>query len=149
MDLDRLFAVPLTTLDGQVEVGREIVVRRTVLILVDAYRAKPERTAAEVGWVQERLDSGIHLVLVWPARALQHALAMPVSAETRMYLDVQGAFRRLVSPTGKRVAVLADPESGALERVTGDSPIFSVRGNPHDTGERGTDGAIDLGDVYR
>jgi len=149
MELARLLAVPLMTIDGLPRVGRDVVTQRTVLILIDAYRAIPERSAAEVGWVQERLESGIDLVLIWPGRALEHAMAMPVSSETRMYLDVQGAFRRLVSPTGRRVAVLADPESGELELVTGDSPVFSVRRSPSSSDDRGSDGAIDLGDVYR
>lgn len=149
VDLALLLAVPLTTLEGDPRFGRDIVVQRTLLILIDAHRARPERSAAEIAWVQERLEPGIDLVLIWPGRALRRALAMPVAADTRMYLDVQGAVRRLVSPSGKRVAVVADPASGELAKVRGDSPIFAVRRGPGGTDERGGDGTIDLGDVYR
>ncbi|MDQ3442929.1 MAG: hypothetical protein M3490_04895, partial [Chloroflexota bacterium] len=63
MELRHLLTVKLTTLDGALLAASDIIVHRSLLILIDAYRAKPERLAAEIGWVQERLDEEIDLVL--------------------------------------------------------------------------------------
>lgn len=148
LDIERLLQLDLATLDGEPRRGRDVVTQRTVLILIDAVRAGPARSAAEVAWVRERLDPDIDLVLILPAGALGPAPAMPLAANTRIYLDVQGNFRRLVSPTGRRIAVLAGPDSGRVTRVRSDSPIFAVRRAPSSAHERGADSTIDLGDVY-
>ena len=55
MDLERIAKVSLTTLDGHPRSGGDVVRQRTVVMLVDAYRARPDRSAAEIAWVQERL----------------------------------------------------------------------------------------------
>ena len=146
--LEILLEFHLTTLGGELRRGRDVVTQRTVLILIDAIGAAPERSAAEVAWVRERLDPDIDLVLIWPADALIPTPAMPVAANARIYRDVQGDVCRLVSPTGKRIAVLADPNSGQVRRVRSDSPIFAVRRAPSGANERGADSTIDLGDVY-
>lgn len=148
MELARLLAVPLTTLDGERRTAFDIIAKRSVLILIDAYRAKPERSAAEVGWVQERLTSDIDLVLIWPRRALPQAQTFPARGSTRMYLDSAGELRRLVSPSGKRVALLVEPESGAVERLSGTNPIFAVCRDDDGSDDRGGDRTIDLGDVH-
>ncbi len=143
MEFSRLLAVPLTTLDGEHLTGAAIVVQRSLLMLIDAYRANPERSAAEIGWVQERLDPAIDFVLIWPVRAVNQARAFQARNSTRMFLDGNGEFRRLVSPGGKRVAFLVEPKSGTIERISGTNPIFNV-GHAID----GVDRTIDLGDVY-
>lgn len=143
MELSRLLAVPLTTLDGDHFTGAAIVVQRTLLMLIDAYRTNPARSAAEIGWVQERLDPAIDLVLIWPVRAVSQARTFRAGNGTRMFLDASGEFRRLVSPSGKRIAILVVPESGTMERISGTSPIFDV-GHAID----GVDRTVDLGDVH-
>jgi len=143
MELSRLLAVPLSTLDGEHLTGAAVVVQRSLLMLIDAYRINPERSAAEIGWVQERLDPAIDLILIWPVRAVNQARSFRARNGTRMFLDASGEFRRLVSPSGKGIAVLVAPESGAIERISGVNPIFDV-GHAID----GVDRTIDLGDVY-
>jgi hypothetical protein len=149
MELERFLVVPLTTLDGHPCLGMDIVQQPTLLILVDAYRAKPERSAAEVAWVQERLEHGIDLVLIWPGRALHQARALNLVDDTRQFLDVGGYYRRLVSPSGKRTSVLADPVHGTFEKVTAASDVFAIGHGLSGSDDRGSDHMIDLGDVFR
>ncbi|MBA2468750.1 MAG: hypothetical protein H0V37_05045 [Chloroflexia bacterium] len=147
LEFARLLAVPLATLDGEPRTGRDIITGPTVLYLIDAYRAKPERTAAEVGWLRERLRPSIDLVLVCPRRALDQADAIRSKNDTQIYLDTQGQFRRLVSPGGKRVTLLVEPESAIIERLSATSPIFAVHGGPDGADRHGADHTIDLSDV--
>jgi hypothetical protein len=148
MDLERITKVSLTTLDGSPRTGREVVRQRTVLMLIDAHRTRPDRSAAEIAWVQERLEPGIDLIVIWPRGAQLQATAIDTLDHARMYLDAHGEFRRLVSPSGKRVAILVDPLQGTIERLGAESDVFAVgRGESGD--ERGSDRTMDLGDVYR
>lgn len=148
LEFARLLAVSLATLDGEPRTGRDIITRPTVLYLIDAYRTKPERTAAEVGWLRERLRPSTDLVLVCPHRAREQADAIRSEHDTRMYLDMQGQFRRLVSPGGKRVVLLVEPESGLVERLSATSPVFAVQGGITGENARGADRTIDLSDVH-
>lgn len=145
MDLDTLSGVPLATIDGSSRTERIRPSRRTVLMLIDAYRTRADRSAAEIAWVHERIASDVDLVVVWPAGARDQALAIRNVNHTSMYLDTTGDFRRLVSPTGKRTAILVDPELGTIERLTRESALFAVG----HVDERGGDHTLDLGDVYR
>lgn len=148
IELARLAAVPLATLDGVLLSALAIIARLTLVILVDAYRTSPERIAAEIGWVRERLDPAIELVLIWPQRTTAQARALRATTELKMYVDRDGDFRRLVSPGGRRVALLADPKAGTLERIAGTNAIFAVRRAVDGMSDRGTDHMIDLGDVH-
>ncbi len=148
LELRHLLAVKLTTLDGALLAASDIIVHRSLLILIDAYRAKPERLAAEIGWVQERLDEEIDLVLIWPGHAVDQARMIQPGHSTRMFLDSIGEFRRLVSTTGNRRAVLVTPETGTIERISGMSPVFAVRHHHDGIDDRRADRTIDLGDVY-
>ncbi len=148
VDLTRLLAVSFTTLDGEHRSGLDVIAQKTVLILIDAYRAKPERSAAEIGWVRERIDPAVDLVLIWPSRISRQARMFPGLHGVRMYLDSRGEFRRLVSPTGKRIALLIDPDTGSIERLSGASPIFAIGRGNQGAENRGVDRMIDLGDVY-
>jgi hypothetical protein len=123
----------------------ELVVRPTVLMLVEPGRARPERIAAEIGWVRERLEPAIDLVLVWPPSGLGLARELHAANQEWCYLDTTGAFRDLVSPTGARAAVLVEPQPGRIERLSAGSPLFAV-----DRGSNGrrADHMIDLGDVH-
>jgi hypothetical protein len=147
MDLERLFDIPFTTLDGHSLRGGDIVQARTLVMLIDAYRTKPERSAAEIAWVRERLEPGVDLVLIWPRGAVDQALAIQPGDGVRMCIDVDGEFRRLVSPSGKRLSVLADPTLGLMEPVGAESSVFSVDHGTMDGENRRNDHMIDLGDL--
>jgi len=147
MNLARLATVSLTTLDGLHLGGHAIVTRQTLIILVDAYRTNGERIAADIGWVRERLDPAIELVLIWPQWAAAQARALQADTGFDMYVDRHGDFRRLVSPGGQRITLLADPEAGTLVSVTGSNVIFAVRRTVDGTSDQGADHMIDLGDV--
>lgn len=148
MELTRLLAVRLTTLDGTHLTVSEIVVQRSVLILIDAYRTELERSAAEIGWVRERLNPEIDLLLVWPGRAGNQARMIQPGNSIQMFLDEKGEFRRLVSPSGRQRAVLVVPETGTIERISATSSVFAVGHRLDGIDERGADRTIDLGDVY-
>lgn len=143
MDIMRFLLVPFTTVDGDRVTGSDIVMRCSLLILIDACHASDDRTAAEIGWVRERLDPSIDLLLIWPARALDGARAFAAGGDARMYLDSQGDFRRLVSPSGRPHAVLVEPDQRTIVPVSAASPIFAIA-----HGAEGVDRTIDLGDVY-
>jgi len=145
MNLDNLSAVPLRTLDGIAETRRLALERRTVVMLIDAYRTRPDRSAAEIAWVHERISPDVDLVVVWPSGARDQAIAIRFLDASSMYLDTTGDFRRLVSPTGKRAAILLDPYLGTVERLSRESSLFAVRHGD----DRGSDHTLDLGDVFR
>lgn len=149
MDLQRLYGVAFSTLDGEVVTGHSVVRRRMLLMLIDAHRTRPDRSAAEIAWVQERLAPEVEMRLVWPSGARDQALAISFVDRRQMLLDARGDYRRLVSPTGKRVSVLVDPVLGRIEQVTADSPLFAIRHGMDGVDERGSDRTMDLGDVYR
>lgn len=148
MELTRFFTVPLTTLDGEPRTGLDIIVRETVLMLIDACRVQPERSAAEIGWMQERIDPAIDLILIWPQRAANQARAFAARNVTGMFLDAEGEFRRLVSPSGKRVVLLVTPASGTMEHISGTSPIFDIGHGRDGAADRGADRMMDLGDLH-
>ena len=147
MDLERLFEIPLTTLDGHPLRGCDIVHKRTLVMLIDAYRTKPDRSAAEIAWVRERLEPGVDLVLIWPRGAIDQALAIMPGDRVRMYVDVRGAYRKMVSPSGKRISVLVDPTLGQMEPVGAESDIFNVGHEQKSAELRRNDHMIDLGDI--
>jgi hypothetical protein len=148
MRLDEFAGITFTGLDGAPCLARELVTRRSVFILLDAHRTRAERTAAEVAWVVERLDPDIDLVLVWPRGTSRQAQGLPALATLRLVEDTTGAFRRLVSPTGRRIAVLVDPDDGTLHPLTAQSPLFDVGHASRDLNGRGTDRTVDLGDMH-
>lgn len=148
MQLERLLLVPFASIDGHRLIGRDVVQTRSLLVLIDAYRTRPERSAAEVAWVRERLETGTRLILVWPSRSVEQALHLATSDDFEQFFDLAGDYRRLVSPSGKRVSILVDPEFGIMRRVTGDDEIFSMS-SADAPADRGSDHMIDLGDVYR
>ncbi|MEJ7902341.1 MAG: hypothetical protein WKF63_10870 [Thermomicrobiales bacterium] len=148
MELRRLLAVKLTTLDGEYLTASDIIVRPSVFLLIDAYQAKPDRSAAEISWVRERLDQKIDLLLILPGRAANQARLIRPGNNTRMFLDADGEFRQLISPSGNRRAVLVVPEARTIERLSGTSSIFAVGHHHGGTEDRGADRTIDLGDVY-
>jgi hypothetical protein len=146
-DLERLYDIPFTTMDGDQVRGSEIVRDPTLLMLVDASRTRPDRAAAEIAWVRERLEASIELVLIWPRTARTQALTMRQLAGSRMFLDRRGEFRQLVSPTGERLAILVVPVLGTLEKVNAESDIFAIRHDSIAVATRRTDHTIDLGDM--
>ena len=148
MRLDEFANITFTGLDGAPCLANEMVTRRSVFILLDAHRTRAERTAAEVAWVVERLDPDIDLVLVWPRGTSRQAQGLPALATLRLVEDTTGAFRRLVSPTGRRIAVLVDPDDGTLHPLTAQSPLFDVGHASRDLNGRGTDRTVDLGDMH-
>ena len=148
MSFDEFAGITFTGLDSAPCQASELVTRRSVLILLDAHRTRAERTAAEVAWVVERLDPDIDLVLVWPRGTSRQAEGVSALADLRMVEDTNGAFRQLVSPTGRRIAVLVDPENGALHPLTAQSPLFDVAHATRDPNGRGTDRTVDLGDMH-
>ncbi len=147
VDLTKLYATALTTLGGERQRWQDILERSTVVILIDANRMELERSEAEIGWVRERIDPVVDLVLIWPGQTLSRPQALPDLRGVRLYLDVWGEFQRVVSPTGKRVALLVDPETGSIDRLSEASPVFAIERSTYSQGHRGTDRMIDLGDV--
>ncbi len=148
LDIESLYATVVMSTGGERRRWQDILERNTVVILIDANRMNPERSAAEIGWVRERIDPLVDLVLIWPGQELARMRAVPIPGEIRLFVDVLGEFQRIVSPTGKRAAVLIEPETGSIDRLSGTSPVFAIGHALHGQMARGTDRMIDLGDVY-
>jgi hypothetical protein len=146
MDLDQLRAIRVTTIDGQPGKSLADVERPTVYLLVDAEGMERDRIDAEIAWVIERLQRDIDLVLIWPDGKETEARACNFCGGTRVMIDAFGGFRDLVSPEGRRAAILVDPVRVLVEMVTESHPAFDVASQAHGRRRR-RDRTIDLGDV--
>lgn len=139
--------VVVETLDGQAISIAGLLNGRCLLLLADDRSIGRRRTVAEHAWVEERLDPGVRLVLVWTQRPPTIGRISSARSGTMSVIDTSGVLREYLAAAGRLRALLADSAAGYVETVDEDSEVFSLGREIRVTDARGNDHVIDLGDL--
>lgn len=139
--------VVVETVDGQAISIAGLLNGRCLLLLADDRSIGRRRTVAEHAWVEERLDPGVRLVLVWTQRPPTIGRISSARSGTMSVIDTSGVLREYLAAAGRLRALLADSAAGYVETVDEDSEVFSLGREIRVTDARGNDHVIDLGDL--
>ncbi len=130
------------TLDGRMTRLGEIPFDLALLVPIDVHRLDPDRSDVELGWIRERLDPTVVLVLIWPGLGSLAPQRQCSFGSIEHLVDATGEFGRRVRSTADALGLLFDPRTRSVESVSPEHPVFAV-GHRAD----GTDRTLDLGDL--